>query len=160
MRLQQPVRIVASAPAELYKGSRCPGPRRLSCNFHTGSGGGGARRCSVFYVVCRLSCVPCRVCVPLFPPHHPAGLPGTGPHRPKPPGEGSRATPSPARIFLGSPPSYIRPIFAVLAPQAGSPRAAPPPGYFGAVLRRSAVSPPLSSPWGGGAGRHSPWELP
>lgn len=44
MRLQQPVRIVASAPAELYKGSCCPAaPGDFPCNFHSESAGGGGK---------------------------------------------------------------------------------------------------------------------
>lgn len=40
MRLQQPVRIVASAPAELYKAA----PGGFPCNFHTESSGRGRKR--------------------------------------------------------------------------------------------------------------------
>lgn len=44
MRWQQPVRIVASAPAELYKESCCPaGPAAFPSNFHTASAGRGGK---------------------------------------------------------------------------------------------------------------------
>lgn len=155
MRLQQPVRIVASAPAELYKGSRCPGPRRLSCNFHTGSGGGGGKKVSC--IVCRVSHVVC-VC-PSFPPITPRGCQGQDPTAQSPPERGAEPPPAPGRFFWGSP----HRIFALYSRSPPRRPAPPAPHRRRDILGRfcAALLFPLPCPHPGGVpGRHSPWELP
>lgn len=143
MRWQQPVRIVASAPAELYKESCCPaGPADFPRNFHSASAGRGGKSTHTSPLAPRSRARPsCRSSEgqdrPPLHPIAPSPKPGGAEPPPAPPGcrEGER---------LGE----------VGGPRGGGRRGGGPPGQVQRYVLASRSSP--AEPWACGASVPAP----